>query len=292
MTNLASERDARAATDVFVSDLLKARHPSFHHELGKQLAGFGLALRDIRGTRDIWCRDYMPVPIGEDRLVQFRYEPGYLADARHLITSPEVARPICGRSCRGSELIADGGNIVRRGRIAIATERIFAENATLSRKKVECKLRDELEVDTLVVIPEEPGDIFGHADGVVQFVDDVAAIVNDYDGIDRAYGRHVMAALRRHHVDPIPIPYAPTNAMKAGIPSAVGGYVNLLETAHAILVPTYSISSDDCAMAAIQRVAFGRAVIPIECAALAADGGALHCATWVPCEQWREDRDR
>jgi agmatine deiminase len=280
MTNFVSERDARAATDVFVSDLLKARHPSFHHELGKQIARFGLALREIPGTRDIWCRDYMPVPIAEDRFVQFRYEPDYLADACHLITPPEVAKPICGRSCRGSELIADGGNIVRRGGIAILTERILAENATLSRKKVECKLRDELEVDRLIAIPVEPGDIFGHADGIVQFVDDELVLVNDYDDIDRAYGRRVVSALRRHHVDPIPIPYAPTYAMKAGIPSAVGVYVNLLETQRAIFVPRYSRSSDDRAAAVIERVARGRAVLGIQCASLATGGGSLRCATW------------
>src|ERR1700733_683174 len=120
------------ATDVFVSDLLQSRHPSFHAELSKQLARFGIVLREISGTRDIWCRDYMPVPIGEGRFVQFIYKPDYLADLPELITMPEVSLQVVG-TCRRSKLVVDGGNVVRRGRVAIVTEKVFAENSTLSR---------------------------------------------------------------------------------------------------------------------------------------------------------------
>ena len=31
----------------------------------------------IDGTRDIWCRDYMPVQVSKDKFVQFTYFPDY-----------------------------------------------------------------------------------------------------------------------------------------------------------------------------------------------------------------------
>ena len=51
----------------------------------RSLEHHGIPLRTIPGTQDIWCRDYMPIQVAEDRFVQFRYAPDYLGGQyRHL----------------------------------------------------------------------------------------------------------------------------------------------------------------------------------------------------------------
>lgn len=32
----------------------------------------------LKGTKDIWCRDYMPVQTESGKFIQFKYNPSYL----------------------------------------------------------------------------------------------------------------------------------------------------------------------------------------------------------------------
>ncbi len=36
----------------------------------------------LPGTRDIWCRDYMPVQVEKDRFIEYRYDPDYLLNLK------------------------------------------------------------------------------------------------------------------------------------------------------------------------------------------------------------------
>jgi len=80
-----------------------------------------------------------------------------------------------------SDLVVDGGNIVRLKNRIICTDKIYSENKKWSELAVRAELRRCLEVDEIIVIPCEPYDIIGHADGMVQFIDDKTVLLNDYD---------------------------------------------------------------------------------------------------------------
>lgn len=263
---------------VYVADTLGRRHPVLRTTLAKALAEVGGRIDEIQDTRDIWCRDYMPVPLGEGRFVQFVYKPDYLADEPELITPPEVAEQIVG-TARRSELVVDGGNVVRRGRVAVVTDKVFAENPRLSRSQVMQQLSADLEIDRLVVIPVEPGDVCGHADGVLHLLDERTALVNDYSDVDPDYGARLGLALRDRGIESIPMSYAPDLKSRRRMPPATGVYVNLLEMAEAIFVPVYGIESDDDAVRVLAGVFGGRAVVPIDCRGIAREGGSLHCVT-------------
>lgn len=270
----------RTATEVFVSDLLRPRYASLHAELAHQLARFGIACHEIQGTRDIWCRDYMPVPIDDQRFVQFRYAPDYLTEASELVTPPDVAEPIVGTSKR-SKLVVDGGNVMRCGSVAIVTERVFVENVTQSMAVVERELREMLEVDRLVVIPVEPGDLFGHADGVLHLIDERMVLVNDYTQVDPDYGVRLGRVLREHGIETIPIPIAPEVSDAGDVPAATGVYVNLLALSEAVFVPVYGIAADGPAIRSIAEAFRDQSIIvPVDCRAVAREGGSLHCVTW------------
>ena len=63
---------------VYVADTLERRFPDVFQGLKLNLESRGIPLRVIPGTLDIWCRDYMPIQVAEQRFVQFRYAPDYL----------------------------------------------------------------------------------------------------------------------------------------------------------------------------------------------------------------------
>ncbi|MGX1025300.1 hypothetical protein [Psychroflexus sp. MBR-150] len=42
----------------------------------------------LKATKDIWCRDYMPIQIEKEKFVQLRYEPSYLKDDLELQSDP------------------------------------------------------------------------------------------------------------------------------------------------------------------------------------------------------------
>jgi agmatine deiminase len=54
---------------VFVTDCLERRFPDVYRGLMSILGKHGIPLRTIPGTRDIWCRDDMPVQVAENRFV-------------------------------------------------------------------------------------------------------------------------------------------------------------------------------------------------------------------------------
>ena len=92
-----------------------------------------------------------------------------------------------------------------------------------------------MELEKLVMIPPEPGDKFGHADGVVQLVNERLAVMNEYRAINDDYGRKVERILKNSGIDCARIPYAPSDRVRNGIPSAEGVYVNFLRMGGVVL---------------------------------------------------------
>ena len=132
---------------------------------------------------DIWIRDFHPVGIqdvetGRTDYLAFRYDPKYLEKERRpnsvavnkrLIINPEY-----------SDLVIDGGNIVHDGMgQIIMTERVLSDN-NLSAAQLKTALSEYFEVRRLFIIPEEPGDITGHADGSVQILNPETIAINRY----------------------------------------------------------------------------------------------------------------
>jgi agmatine deiminase len=259
---------------VFVSALLTAKHPQIESDLR---AALGNRLRVIGGTKDIWCRDFMPIQLSGDRFLQFRYEPDYLKNAPQLRT-PNGANLIDAPICTRSNLVIDGGNIVRWHDAAITTDKIYRENPGVEQSRLRNRLRALLEVDRLIVIPKEPYDKIGHADGMVRFVNDKTVLVNDYDKVDPAFDKRLRRALAGFEI--VPFPYCPTGEVIDGIASAEGVYINYLQVRGTILLPTFSKQHDDGAASMLARAFQDSRIIPVNCNELAKNGGLLNCVTW------------
>lgn len=262
---------------VYISDRLPALHPAIVADLRSSL---GSRLRMISGTQDIWCRDFMPIQLGPDRFVQFRYAPDYLKDDPQLRTDDGARLLDLAKDAVRSRLFVDGGNVVRLGHTAILTDKVFSENPRFSRRRVEDELRRVLEVDRLVIIPTDPEDPIGHADGMVRFVDETTVLVSDYRQLDRAFADGLDKALASFEI--IPFPFCPTDepGEDPEIPPAIGVYINFLQTEEIIFCPTFGLREDEQALDILRRCFPSRTIVPVRSNKLAMDGGVLNCATW------------
>ena len=65
--------------------------------------------------------------------------------------------------------------------IAVVTDVILINNLEYEKEDLINKLSELLDA-RVIMIPREPGDKLGHADGIVKFIDKSSILLNDYSG--------------------------------------------------------------------------------------------------------------
>jgi agmatine deiminase len=213
---------------VFVANTLERRFPAVYRGLASILGEHGIPLRTIPGTLDVWCRDYLPIQVAEDRFVQFRYEPDYLTGKyRYLRVDGKISSSLPWiRNCEPSEIVLDGGNLVRWTDKVIVCDKVFGENPGRKPSELLRALGQVLGVGQVIVIPTEPGDVVGHSDGVVRFAEGEEVLVNDYRHVDGRYWSALRRVLREAGLKVVEVPYLPRTGRTRGIPTAFGCYLN------------------------------------------------------------------
>lgn len=63
---------------VYVSSLLQDRCPGTFKGLTSVLDRHEVKWSLLQDTKDIWCRDYMPIQISVDQFAGYLYDPDYL----------------------------------------------------------------------------------------------------------------------------------------------------------------------------------------------------------------------
>src|SRR5690242_16050060 len=116
---------------LFISDRLAATEPELFAHLRSTLAGVPIGI--IPDTNDIWCRDYMPVQVGEATFCQFVYDPDYLRGFQHLVTPADKCRLPFMDNLRREPIVLDGGNVVASRTKVVLTDKVFRENPTVER---------------------------------------------------------------------------------------------------------------------------------------------------------------
>jgi agmatine deiminase len=265
---------------VCLAGCLDRRHPALFGQLTAVLKQHGILVRTLAHVRDIWARDYSPLPVAPDRFIHFRYEPNYLTDHAEMRTDREVAVDYQDLGvCLASPINLDGGNVVTSGQRVILTDKVFRENPDWNRTKLTQELARLLEVEQVIVVPKEPYDPIGHADAMVRFVSPNRVLVNDYSTIDPSFGQRLTNVLARHGLDIVLLPYFQERRSSDGIPSAVGCFTNFLLTASVLVAPVYQHPSDGEAMETLRLAFPSLPIVPLDCTALAREGGILNCIT-------------
>ena len=227
------------------------------------------------GAKDIWARDYMPVRTKGGKYISFRYEPSYLADDPQLRTNfktdiaPHFTLPVT-----YSNINLDGGNVVfspSRSK-AVITDRVFSENTEYDKNTLLNELENLLEAE-IIIIPSLKSDMTGHADGVVRFVNE-NTVIGNASPYKSGYEQKVKSALKKHGISVLDFPYFDSDGK-----SAVGSYLNFLETEKQIFLPVFGDAQDEAAVKCAKEV-FDKEIIPVKINGIAEDGGVLNCISW------------
>ena len=181
---------------LYLSELLKTnpKYSSFYSKLSQILKKNNISVELLKGTKDIWAKDYMPIQVRPDRFIQFVYDPDYLypKEYRKYKTDPDEVLSHLSIKPFKSKILIDGGNVVKAVDKVILTDKVYTENYSgwvSDMKKIpesfkngiRKKLRDLFEKAEIIIIPRLPGDYIGHSDGIVRFLDNKTVLIFNPD---------------------------------------------------------------------------------------------------------------
>ena len=260
---------------IYFSALLPVLYPTDAETLFTALAAHDVPYALLDGTRDVWVRDFMPVRTGSGKLVSFRYEPSYLRDCPELRTdfrrdiAPQLAlTPLY------SDINLDGGNVVfsPSGARILISDRVFSENPEYPSAVLMRELSELLETEVLI-IPSLKSDMTGHADGMARFLDDRTVLCNRPLS-SCGFEQQVKRAVQDCGLDAVDFPFVPTGGV-----SAVGCYLNYLETERVVFLPVFGIEQDAEAETSARQL-FNKEIVPVNIREIAQQGGCLNCISW------------
>ena len=262
---------------LFFSTLLKI-NPQYSlsaENLFSALSDSGEKFTLFDGAKGIWARDYMPIKTKSGQYISFRYEPNYLADDPQLRTNfkTDIA-PYFTLPVTYSNINFDGGNVVfsPSKSKAVITDRVFSENPEYDKNTLLLELENLLEAE-IIIIPSLISDMTGHADGVVRFVNENTVIGND-SPYKNGYEQKVKKVLKKHGISVMDFPYFDS----AGI-SAVGSYLNFLETDKHVFLPIFGSVQDETAVKRAKEI-FDKKIVAVNINSIAEEGGVLNCISW------------
>lgn len=231
-----------------------------------------------KSKKHVWARDYMPIQLEEGRFLKYVYRPDYLKNNKDYI--PNYAGMIrkLGLNCKPTSLVIDGGNVVKWDDAVIMTDKVLKENPGYDEYGLRFRLEELFETD-VVFIPWDRYEMFGHADGMVRFIDRRTVLLNNYSDFDRSLRERIIRALDGHF-EVKELQYDTPRCSKYS-----WAYLNFLQVAGRIFVPGLGIAEDRLAVQQIQRFYPEHKVMLVpDCLELVRDGGALNCVTWTICE--------
>lgn len=264
---------------LYLSEVLRSRK-EFFNNLTSLLINNGVKYKLLPETSDIWAVDYMPIQTELTKFIQFRYEPDYLQNDEFILTqtnSKSVCKAI-GLNTIDSEIKLDGGNVIKGKNWIILTDKVFDENADFKKNELINELENLFETK-VIIIPKEPNDFTGHADGVIRYYDNETVLINDYKPTDkRGFRNRLTKELKNQGLRAIEIPYNPYD--NGNYDMADGLYINYLQMDNFILLPTFEKKEDEKAYRQFEQL-FSRQIIEtIDSRDISVDGGVLNCITW------------
>ena len=267
---------------VYMSELLKTNYPETCSHLIKILEMHDVKYAFLKGTKDIWCRDYMPIQTESGKFIQFKYDPSYLKGNKEWEASRSDVKEVCrvnGIETQFSDINLDGGNVLICDGRAILSNRIFSENSNWDKEKLVNELSKLLECE-IIIIPAENDDMTGHADGMVRFVNRNTIVGNKLADEYKYWREGMEKVIEQYGLKYIDIPFFLPKDPKHPH-SAIGIYVNYLEVNNLIVLPVFGRDEDKHAVDVLRQTFPDRVIETIDFNDVAQEGGLLNCTTWV-----------
>lgn len=268
---------------VYLSELLRTKFPTSCENLIKILEKHNVKYAFLKGTKDIWCRDYMPIQTTSGKFIQFKYDPSYLRGEKEWEESRSDVREVCrlnNINAKFSEINIDGGNVLLCDGRAILSDRIFSENPDWNHDELVREVSKLLESE-VIIIPAQHGDMTGHADGMVRFVNKDTILGNRLADEYKYWREGMQKVIVQYGLRYIDVPFL-TDTKDAKHPiSAIGIYVNYLEVNDLIVLPVFGRDEDSQVINILKEAFPSRTIETINYNEVAQEGGLLNCSTWV-----------
>lgn len=271
---------------IYFSELLKSekRYAKLYDELCSILSETDVNRELICSTSDIWVRDFMPIQISETKFLEYRYDPDYLQgnsdkkNSRELKSYPDIICSEMGIKTIKSKLIIDGGNVVKSEHKLIMCDKVIWENRrNFTKKELVSELHKTFEVDNVVLIPWDKGCVYGHADGMLRFIDtDTVLISGFYEQMNEQFKNELLQSLEQANINHKWLRCSPKEKDENIT------YINFLQTKDVIIIPSLGQNEDVAAYAEISKL-FPQynAIYQIDVTPISKMGGALNCISWT-----------
>ncbi len=287
---------------VYFSSLLPKKCPILNAHITEALQKRGIPFSYLHGTKDIWCRDCMPIQIDEKFYVFFKYTPNYLqdkigrslqSDSEYVFENNDLERllpmsfekkfkfdglrpipyiePVC--HCIRMELVLDGGNVVKCGDKIVMTDKVFIENEDKSPEGVQWLLEEAFRYK-IIFLPWDRNEKYGHSDGIIHYLGDNRVLMTNYSDFDKTFAKNYLRVLEKHF-DVVTLTY---NVKRKHERS--WAYINFLQVGNLILVPQLGIPEDEQALEQISKALPDCEVVGIPALEAVRRGGALNCISW------------
>lgn len=269
-----------------------------------RIMGSGIEVRLLQGTRDIWCRDYMPIQIYENKYIGYEYAPDYLDNPSMAAFQTNPARVLdrLDIDVTQSGIILDGGNVIKTNKGIIMVDKVFKENQHL-RKDILINRLEKYFDNEIIFLPWDKAEKYGHADGIVRYIDNGRVLMTNYHQYSKSFADKFMKILSQHFEVEV-LDYNVEKPCKHN-----WSYINFLRVRDKIFIPQltwedYSgpkeaaplppsvrvkstprwyhsrIKEDEQALEQFQRIFPKCEIIPVSCPQIVEEGGALNCISW------------
>lgn len=284
---------------VYFSSLLPEKCPVLNAHIADVLRKRDIPFTYLKGTKDIWCRDYMPIQIEKDRFVFYRYTPDYLQDKTGLTlqTNPElvfqeesnellrllpmsveeemrpisISHPVFHRF--ELELVMDGGNVVKCGNKVVMTDKVFVENKDKTPQEVQHQIEEAFKCE-VVFLSWDRNEKYGHCDGIIHGLDDNRVLMTNYADFDKCIVDKYLRILEKYF-DVTTLKYNVKRMHKRS-----WSYINFLQIGTLVLVPQLGIPEDEQALEQISSALPDCEIVGIPALEAVSRGGALNCLSW------------
>lgn len=309
---------------VYLSSLINTKSGNLDLEVRSKLPHliktFAKDVEMLYNTMDVWVRDFMPIQLTKNVVLNYIYKPDYLTDYPECVTNWQIHDVHTQKQIAKDErweyeiiqmpLILDGGNVIKAvindKPCMILCEKILNEN-NLSWEDFDiwwnrwwAKNFDGTEME-YVLLPWE-GHInnpIGHADGMVRYIKENKVLMTNYHDYDERYedchGALMRSKLEEIGFEVIELTYNDkfnyhTDKMYRMLFDHTWSYINFLQVGKKILIPSLGYPNlDESAKAQISDAFEGYEVclMDLDMTPIIAgiktsnSGGALNCLTWT-----------
>lgn len=267
---------------VYFSDLLPQQFYEEWLNIKEKLDKYKIPYGFLKDTKDIWCRDYMPIQKDVNNFIGFLYKPWYLDGYEKLRTNPELICKNNGIAVTFEEINLDGGNVVKSKNKVIITERIFSENIDFkynNRKELNQRLENIFQAK-IIIIPglDKDKDMTCHSDGVIRFIDENNVLLYNIEKEYKIIKNKFIKVLDENKLEKV---YFPWFIDKSTSESAIGCYINYLRVGNVILMPIFKKPKIDNEAFEILSKTFPDCIIDtVYIYKIAQKGGLLNCISW------------